>query len=98
VAKSEPAITAEDDEPEFVREFNRRLLKRFFLTIIVYVAINVAGEQLFSSSVLSSALFYLTFLVYVPFILWFRRSFPPVRAWGEEWLKKHRVTTKEDTH
>jgi hypothetical protein len=92
---SEPAIRAEDDEPAFVREYHRKIMKNIFLVVLFDIAMITIGH-LSGNPLLSSALFWLALLAIVPFGLWYRRTPAPVRAWYEEMAKKHRVVTKED--
>ncbi|MDA4127306.1 MAG: hypothetical protein OK452_08940 [Thaumarchaeota archaeon] len=88
-------ISAKDDEPQWVKDYYRKAVKWGFLAAGIGAAVSLIGGHLFAAWGVE---FYLGGLIFPTIFvgLWFRRAYPPVRAWKEAWLKEHQIRTKED--
>jgi hypothetical protein len=89
-------ISAKDDEPEWVKDFYRKTLRRYFLTLAIGVPMTFIGAFFFTG--LQHAIVFLVgWTPSVIFFLWYAHSVPPINAWKKAWLKEHQIRTKEDT-
>lgn len=83
-------VSAKDDEPQFVKDYNRKSGEWVTATVFSSAAMYVVGAVLSGESLFEGLSVLSLVLGMGSWAWWAHKRYPPVRAWRETWLREHR--------